>query len=141
MDNLDFAHAERSALDQFKLRVADISAEVEKIDCELARRDILALSHRTRRSIRATRNLLDRNLDILFAGQQDEIQGDLYSELEYAEGHIVAALSTEVEFQAMEQRLYLAARLAEDVLAHILLAVSAMQDRMDDRVVLPETAV
>lgn len=141
MDNLDFAHAERSALDQFKRRVADISAEVEQIDRELARRDILTLSHRTRRSIRATRTLLDRNLDVLFAGQQDEIHGDLYAELEYAEGHVAAALSTEVEFQAMEQRLYLAVRLAEDVLAHILMAVQTMQDRIEGQVVIPETAV
>lgn len=139
MDNVDFAHAERSALEQFRRRIAEITTEVEAIDRELARRDILALAHRTRRSIRATRGLLDRNVDVLFAGQQEPLHGDLYAELKYADNHVAEALSTEVEFQLMEQRLYLAARLVEDVLAHVLLALQTIQERMDGEPIAGKT--
>jgi hypothetical protein len=131
VEQIDEIEEQRAALEQFKRRVDEIGAEVGAIDRELARRDIMALSHRTREAVRVTRDLLDRNVDVLFAGQADRTHHDLYAELEYAEGHVSKALSEETEFQAMEQRIYLAAHLAQDVLDYILEAVHDMEARLE----------
>jgi cell division protein FtsI/penicillin-binding protein 2 len=123
--------AERQALESFKMRMKRIEDEVQSIDQSLARRDILSLAHRTRDAIRETRKILDKNVEILFAGRPPQFHQDLYDQLEYAEAHVVKALSDEVDFQQMERRLYLATRLADDVLGYVSGAVGEMENRLD----------
>jgi hypothetical protein len=122
---------ERQALESFKVRMRRIEEEVHAIDQALARRDILLLAHRTRDAIRETRSILDKNVEILFTGRPPQFHQDLYDQLDYAEGHISAALRDEVDFQQMERRLYLATRLAEDVLGYVSGAVGEMEARFD----------
>lgn len=124
---------ERQALELFKVRMLHIESEVKEIDLELARRDVIALAHRTRAAIRLTRTLLDKNVDILFSGQPAQFHEDLYHHLEWAEDHVARALSDEIDFEAMEKRLYLATRLAEDVLKHVSGALGAMERQLDEK--------
>ena len=123
---------EREALESFKSRMQRIRDEVRAIDRELARRDILSLAHRSREAIRLTRALLDKNVEILFAGHPVQFHKDLYNQLDFADGHLSKALSEEYEFQAMEQRIYLATRLAEDVLGYVSGAVGEMEARLEE---------
>ena len=124
---------EREALEMFRTRMSQIESEVRDIDRELARRDIITLAHRARAAIRLTRTLLDRNVDILFAGHPPQIHTDLYNHLDWAEAHVAKALAEEVDFQAMEKRIFLAVRLAEDVLSHVAGALTEMERRLDER--------
>lgn len=132
MYNSDVSSAERQALESFKTRMQRIHDEVRAIDQSLARRDILALAHRTRDAIRETRGILDKNVEILFAGRPPQFHQDLYDQLDYAEVHVNKALSDEVDFQQMERRLYLATRLAEDVLSYVAGAVGEMEARLGE---------
>jgi hypothetical protein len=129
--NSDIASPERQALESFKTRMKRIEDEVRAIDQSLARRDILLLAHRTRDAVRETRVILDKNVEILFAGKPPQFHQDLYDQLDYAEGHVAKALSDEVDFQQMERRLYLATRLADDVLSYVAGAVGEMEAQLD----------
>jgi hypothetical protein len=129
----DIDLTEREALDRFKMRVQQIEIEVRAIDQVLARRDILSLAHRTREAIRLTRELLDKNVEILFEGHPLRFHADLYDHLDYAEAHVSKALSDEIDFQAMEKRIYLAIRLSEDVLGHVTGALDDMESNLDSR--------
>ncbi|MGH2441914.1 MAG: hypothetical protein ACRDFX_01975 [Chloroflexota bacterium] len=124
---------EREALENFRLRLSGIEEEVHAIDQALARRDVVSLAHRSRRIVRATRDLLDKNIDILFEGDAHGFRRDLYDHLAYADAHIAAALSTETAFAMIEQRLYLAIRLSEDVLKHVSGALLDMEHRLEER--------
>lgn len=131
MHNPDISTPERQALESFKTRMRRVQEEVDAIDQSLARRDFLLLAHRSRDAIRETRSMLDKNVEILFAGRQAQFHQDLYDQLDYAEAHVAKALSDEVDFQQMERRLYLALRLAEDVLGYVSGAVGEMEGRLD----------
>lgn len=122
---------ERQALENFKLRLERIAAEVGGIDRELAQRDLLSLAHRARDAIRQTRTLLDKNVEILFAGHPPQFHQDLYNHLNYAEAHVEKALSEEFDFTTMEKRIYLANKLAEGVLRYVAGAIGEMEARFD----------
>ena len=131
MYNPEVSSPEQQALESFKARMRKIEEEVQAIDQSLARRDILDLAHRTRDAIRETRDILEKNTDILFAGRPPRVHQDLSDQLGYAEQHVSRALSDEIDFQQMERRLYLATRLAEDVLAHVSSALEDVETRLD----------
>lgn len=122
---------ERQALESFKSRLGKIAVEVEMIDRALARRDLLTLAHQVRDAIRQTRALLDKNVEILFAGHPPQFHQDMYNHLDYAEGHVERALREEADFPAMEKHIYLANKLAEDVLQYVASAVGDMEARLD----------
>ncbi len=126
-------NTERQALDNFRRKMQDVETELRAIDSELSRRDLLALTHRSHAAVRHTRDLLDKNVDILFAGQPSRFHEDLYEYLGYADEHIGRALREETEDQAIERRLSLATRLAEDVLSHIAGALSEIERRLEPR--------
>jgi hypothetical protein len=111
--------SEQDALQHFKERMQEIEARIAAIDSDLSRKTILTLAHRTREAIYLTRDLLDKNVEVLFGGHPVHFQHIMYDHLAYAESHVSKALSEEVDFQAMERRLYLATRLAEHVLSHV----------------------
>lgn len=124
---------ERVAFEAFKARVDRVGEVVRSVERDLARRDILALAGRCREAIRTTRELLDKNVDLLFEGQPESMREDLYDNLRFAEGHVIKALSEEVSFERMDQRLYLAAELTADVINRVVAALGAMERDMEQR--------
>lgn len=123
---------ERIAFENFKARLSRVETEVRSIDQELSHPDLLGVAHRCREAIRMARDLLERNVDILFAGQPPHVHDELWAQLEYAGSHVNRALSDEVVPQRIEQRLLLATRLTQDALDRVKAALEAVGQSMDD---------
>lgn len=124
---------ERLAFEAFKARVDQVGETVESIERDLARRDVFLLAGRCREAIRTTKDLLDKNMTILFEGQPAHLREDLYDSLRFAEGHVIKALSDEVSFQQMDQRLYLAAQLTADVIVRVTAALNDIERELQVR--------
>lgn len=123
---------ERIAFENFKARLAKVETEVQSIERELSHPDLLGIAHRCRQAIRMARDLLERNVDILFAGQPPHVHDELLSQLGYADEHVNRAASDEVMPQRIEQRLLLATRLSQDVLNRVKAALEGVGQSMDD---------
>lgn len=93
-----------------------LRSEVDDIRGELARRNLVSLALRCRRSLRETRTLLESNINVLFPEQTAEARSDLANWLDYAAEHITAALSKEHDFEIIMQRLYISVLLINHVL-------------------------
>lgn len=124
---------ERVAFEAFRARVDQVGETVQSIERDLARRDIFVLASRCRDAIRTTKELLDKNMAILFEGQPAHLREDLYDNLRFADGHVIKALSDEVSFQRMDQRLYLAAQLTLDVINRVTAALVVMERELEER--------
>jgi tetrahydromethanopterin S-methyltransferase subunit G len=121
------------SIEQFEQRMHDLREEVQLIDRELGRQDLLALADRTRNLLRKTKALLDGNTHILFAGQPDRIPEELYKHIEYAQGHITKAIADEYEFDTIEKRLYMATALSEWVISGVSEAIARLKSPSEHR--------
>ncbi len=117
-------------MEQFKRRMSDLQDELTDINRTLGAVDLLGLAHRARELLRQTRGLLDGNVNVLFSHQPPRIAENLYNHVEWAEGHLVKALSEEYEFEAIKQRLYMVTFLSGYVIRGVQEAVSHLEHQM-----------
>lgn len=121
----------RVALGVFKERVYQLERERAEINRELGAIDVMKLARRASNLLYSAKSLMDGNVTVLFAHQPVKTSEELYKYLEYAEGHVMMALSQEYEFEAIKQRLYMATTLAEYVLEGVQEALSVLEAQMD----------
>jgi hypothetical protein len=121
----------RVALGVFKERVYQLERERAEINRELGAIDVMKLARRASNLLHSAKSLMDGNVTVLFANQPVKTSEDLYKYLEYAEGHVMKALSQEYEFEAIKQRLYMATTLAEYVLEGVQNALTVLESQME----------
>jgi hypothetical protein len=120
----------RVALGMFKERMYQLERERVEINEALGAIDIMEIARRTRQLLRAAKGLMDGNVTVLFANQPASVSEELYKYLEYAEGHVIKALSEEHAFDIIKQRLYMATTLAHYVIEGIQEAVNTLESRL-----------
>ncbi|HCG00897.1 MAG TPA: hypothetical protein DEV93_10190 [Chloroflexi bacterium] len=119
----------RVAIGIFKERMFQLEQERSSINGDLGAIDIMGLARRTRQLLRNAKNLMDGNVTVLFAAQPARMAEELYKYLEYAEGHVMKALSEEYEFEAIKRRLYMSTTLARYVIEGVQQAVQDIEAR------------
>jgi hypothetical protein len=120
----------RVAIGIFKERMFQLEQERSSINTALGAIDIMGLARRTRQLLRNAKSLMDGNVTVLFAQQPPRMAEELYKYLEYAEGHVMKALSDEYEFEIIKRRLYMATTLARYVIEGVTEAVSSIEDKL-----------
>jgi hypothetical protein len=122
-------HNIRDSVEQFQGRMNQIEDELQAINRELGRQDLLALARRTRELLRRTHGLLEGNATVLFPTQPQRMVDELYKHIEWAQGHVEKALSEEYEFDSIKKRLYMANSLAEHVISIVADAIATLRDQ------------
>ena len=115
----DPTQAAQEALEQFQERMTLLQQDLDDVNRELGSKDLLALARRTRELLRRTKGLLDGNIPILFANEPPSVPEELYKHIEYAQGHVTAALAEEYDYEVIKKRLHMATSLAEYVIGGV----------------------
>jgi hypothetical protein len=132
---VDASHGQqrsRVALTAFRERMYELETERTQITRELGGIDIMQLARRTGSLLQSIKRLLDGNVTVLFAHEATRIGEELYRYLDYAEGHVRAALAEEYEFDSIKKRLYMATTLGEYVIEGVDAAVRGMERQLTE---------
>ena len=128
---MDDRQVERTAVDEFRVRLEHLDEEASAIYHELRAKDLLALTHRTQEMIRLARGMLEGNIAILFGNEPPRISQNLKQHVDYADGHVRRALGEEYDFEVIQQRLFMATALTQYVVREVSRAVDALEKRLE----------
>ncbi|HZU12947.1 MAG TPA: hypothetical protein VFB58_08915 [Chloroflexota bacterium] len=112
---------------RFAQRLQNLDADMTSLQLELSRKGLIPMAMKTRRLIRATRNLLDANIAVLFPDDTAEVREDMHQLLDSADRQVELALREDYEFESIQQRLYMATAQGEYVVKTMVTALNELQ--------------